>query len=107
MSRRTGVIVASFVAVVVASLIYVCYFSVEWTASSTKAQLLWGDESMAAYGPRSGDTRTSIGALSKGEVVDVLRDRYGKDYWACLVRTRSGEKGWVLCTNLDATARGT
>ena len=33
--------------------------------------------------------------------VMVLSDTYGKDYWACHVRTENGTVGWVLCTSLD------
>jgi hypothetical protein len=41
-----------------------------------------------------------ITSIDLGEQVAVLRDTYGKDYWACYVRTSKGERGWVLCTAL-------
>ena len=43
----------------------------------------------------------AIESLAKGVVVTVLDDHYGKDYWACHVRTASSTEGWVLCTSLD------
>ena len=42
--------------------------------------------------------------LGNGERVAVLWDTYGKDYWACYVRTSKGERGWVLCTSLQMVA---
>ena len=39
-------------------------------------------------------------SIGVGERVAVLWDTYGKDYWACYVRTSKGERGWVLCTSL-------
>lgn len=41
-----------------------------------------------------------LAILDKGEKVTVLKDVYGKDYWACKVQSNSGTKGWVLCSNL-------
>ena len=41
------------------------------------------------------------GHLQTGERVFVAFDMYGKDYWTCLVFKKSGQHGWVLCTDLD------
>jgi hypothetical protein len=61
--------------------------------------MLYASERDAAYN-RSLTIRTAppIGSLSAGEPVAVLWDTYGKDYWACYVRTLRGERGWVLCS---------
>ena len=42
-----------------------------------------------------------LATLARGATVTVLDDTYGKDYWACYVRTSNEQKGWVLCTLLD------
>ncbi|MDO5654196.1 MAG: hypothetical protein Q4G39_08860 [Brachymonas sp.] len=39
--------------------------------------------------------------LARGDAVTVLNDAYGKDYWACHVRTPNGREGWTHCTSLD------
>ena len=39
--------------------------------------------------------------LAVGESVTVVSDTYGKDYWACKVRTKGSVSGWVLCTSLN------
>jgi hypothetical protein len=72
------------------------YFWVEWSPVVAKPMSLWPDREQAAGRGRS----KPVGSVAKGEVVDVLWDRYGKDYWACYVRTRNGTKGWLLCTDL-------
>jgi hypothetical protein len=42
-----------------------------------------------------------VAQLAVGESVTVLSDTYGKDYWACKVRTKDSVSGWVLCTSLN------
>jgi hypothetical protein len=41
-----------------------------------------------------------IVSIESGEPVAVIWDTYGKDYWACYVRTSKGVRGWALCTSL-------
>lgn len=76
----------------------VCYhfYYVEWSPIAPKSLDLWADREQA-YGH---DRTKPVGAVAKGERLDVMWDGYGKDYWACYVRTQKGEKGWVLCTDL-------
>jgi hypothetical protein len=42
-----------------------------------------------------------IFSLPMDTPLEVLWDTYGKDYWACYIRTSDGRRGWVLCTSLD------
>ncbi|WP_153913088.1 hypothetical protein [Shewanella sp. TC10] len=42
-----------------------------------------------------------IDNLMKGSDITVIRDTYGKDYWACNIRLPNKKVGWVLCTSLD------
>jgi hypothetical protein len=55
----------------------------------------------AAVGSSSLPQATPIATLRPGQSVLVLSDTYGKDYWACQVRTRDSQVGWVLCGSLD------
>ncbi|MFD2095113.1 hypothetical protein ACFSJ3_03890 [Corallincola platygyrae] len=55
----------------------------------------------AAYGSLSGNFREEVaGSVNESEQVFVLYDTYGKDYWACYVRTVDGQFGWILCTDV-------
>ena len=63
---------------------------------------VFGSEEMAAYeGSINRPAPIPLVTLSRGANVNVLHDTYGKDYWACYVRTTNGIEGWVLCTSLD------
>ena len=42
-----------------------------------------------------------LASLQVNANVTVLWDTYGKDYWACYVRTESAGVGWVLCSSLN------
>lgn len=73
-----------------------------WHATTKEASTLHGLESEAAY-PAKGNLNAGA-QLKQGEEVAVLWDTYGKDYWACFVRTGSSQRGWVLCTSLEASS---
>jgi hypothetical protein len=63
---------------------------------------VFGSEEQAAYeGSFNRLASAPLATLDCGATVTVLDDTYGKDYWACYVRTANGQKGWVLCTSLD------
>lgn len=63
---------------------------------------VFGSEEQAAYeGSINRPAPVPLVTLARGANVNVLDDTYGKDYWACYVRTADGIKGWVLCTSLD------
>ena len=94
--HRTWVALVASLGVVVAASICFHFFWVERTGVAAKSMFLWPERPQAAGYGRT----TPVGQIDKGETVDVLWDRYGKDYWACYVRTTDGERGWVLCTDL-------
>lgn len=94
--RLKSVGLAVLIAAVVAGSLYYHFFVVERSAVVAKSESLWPTRAQA----RGFGRGTPVGEVTKGEAVDVLWDRYGKDYWACYVRTRSGSKGWILCTDL-------
>lgn len=77
-------------------------FGSKWHATAKSETALFVTEHDAAFaGSQSIQTSAPISRLQQGERVAVLWDTYGKDYWACWVRTASGQRGWLLCTNLQ------
>lgn len=72
------------------------------TASQvTEATGLYATEYEAAYaGSTNRPPPKPLAQLAAGERVIVVSDTYGKDYWACKVRTQESLSGWVLCTSL-------
>ena len=55
----------------------------------------------AAAGATNRRGSRPLARLAAGDSVTVLGDTYGKDYWACRVRTKEAVVGWVLCTSLN------
>jgi hypothetical protein len=98
MGYRAWATLIALIGALIALSVCLHFFGVERSAVSGVSSPLWADREQAAGHSRS----APVGSITKGEVVDVLWDRYGKDYWACYVRTKSGVKGWLLCTDLDA-----
>ena len=93
--RRVLVLLALVVIWVAAGVVFV-FWGYGWKAVSRGELLLHDSEESAAYG-RSLDVK---GTVAKGQPVTVLFDVYGKDYWACYIRTPDNHFGWVLCTDL-------
>jgi len=71
--------------------------------SRTKKQInVFAIETDAAYeGALNRPAAVPLATLPQGSTVYVLSDTYGKDYWACHIRTQAGQEGWVLCGSLD------
>jgi hypothetical protein len=95
-THRKWVALAVILGAVVAACVCFHFFWIERSAVAPRSLPLWSERSQAA-----GLDRTApVGQIAKGETVEVLWNRYGKDYWACYVQTKAGDKGWVLCTDL-------
>lgn len=74
-----------------------------WKASADVDQPLHKTAGSATYGRYSDRVPLeATGAIEQGQPVAVLYDRYGKDYWACYVRTNDFRFGWVVCADLTA-----
>lgn len=74
-----------------------------WEASANHVLEYHKSENSTAYGGRNERVPLEVaGTLDHGQKVAVLYDTYGKDYWACYVRTTDFRFGWVLCTDLTA-----
>lgn len=72
------------------------------SSHTTKQVNVFTSEEQAAYeGAVNRPAPVPLVTLARGATVNVLDDTYGKDYWACYVRTANGQNGWVLCTSLD------
>ena len=76
-------------------------------SSSTSSQVVeatgvFGTEHEAATaGSINHPNPKPLALLVAGDRVTVLSNTYGKDYWACKIRTKDAVSGWVLCTSLD------
>jgi hypothetical protein len=91
----------TFLAVVLLSLLVGCS-SAGTPAKVTKPTGVFATESDAAIdGSLNHPAPKALAQLSLNASVTVLSDTYGKDYWACRVRTQASQVGWVLCTSLN------
>lgn len=98
--RALGISAFAFLLCVAGSFFYLCFGS-SWQGVAKQNIGIFPSESGAAYeGSQSIKTQPAISSVKQGEPVAVLWDTYGKDYWACYVRSSAGERGWVLCTSL-------
>jgi hypothetical protein len=96
--------VVGAVLVAVAAAVWFCYPRFGGSpAVVTKGETeVFPSEHDAAYaGSESIKTAPAFTTLKQGESVSVLWDTYGKDYWACYIRTSAKQRGWVLCASLQ------
>jgi hypothetical protein len=108
MSRKFAVIAALTTASLAAATVSYLHWGSSWHAFTMSSLGLFASEADAAYhGSESVPASPPIATLAANEPVAVLWDKYGKDYWACYVRTQSNARGWVLCTSLTKVAVGT
>jgi hypothetical protein len=97
--------VALILCVCVLLLVSATFCYLQWggfrSAKTIEMVVVSDSEVGAAHGIRLGPDWGVVENLLAGSRVDVLWDTYGKDYWACYVRTASGRRGWVLCAALE------
>tara|TARA_R110000782_G_scaffold260876_1_gene352280 strand:+ start:337 stop:636 length:300 start_codon:yes stop_codon:yes gene_type:complete len=73
-----------------------------YAVASDKTVSVFLNETDAGYeGSLNRDQIEPIATLQQGERVLVLKDTYGKDYWACKIRLQNNTIGWALCTNFN------
>lgn len=97
--------VVTIVATTCVLLVGLVWFGCDWNAIAKEELRVFPSEQDAAYsGSLTIKTEPAISLVKKGEAVTVLWDTYGKDYWACYVRTPTNLRGWVLCTSLQRIA---
>ena len=91
-----------FVVVVVLALVVgAVLVGGSWSATAIEDLKVFPSERDAAYSASSSTkAEPAISSLKQGEPVTIIWDTYGKDYWACYVRTSTNQYGWVLCTSL-------
>ena len=85
--------------------VFLCFGSL-WQARAVAPSGVFPTEYDAAYAGANFHTAPPKLVLRAQEPVAVLWDTYGKDYWACYVRTSNGTRGWVLCTSLSKFSGG-
>lgn len=101
LTARTVVIPTAVCALAIALVL----FGSTWNAVAKEESQVFYTEHDAAYdGSKTIKTGPAISTVKKGEPVTVLWDTYGKDYWACYVRTQTNQRGWILCTSLQRIA---
>ena len=72
-----------------------------WRAHTIRQTLVYSSQVDAAYADAiNRPAAVPLLTLPAGGPVAVVWDTYGKDYWACYVREPTGNRGWVLCTEL-------
>ena len=97
---RTIILILGLSLVAFAALASYIYWGASWSAPTTKTSALFELESDLALGNLKHQANP-IGSVPEGTTVDVLFDTYGKDYWACYVRTATEQRGWMFCTDLQ------
>jgi hypothetical protein len=97
---RTIFLILSISVIAFAALASFIYWGASWSAPTTKASALFELESDLTFSNLKPQA-SPISSVPKGANVDVLFDTYGKDYWACYVRTETKQRGWMLCTDLQ------
>jgi hypothetical protein len=101
MTRR---MFAHAVSIVVLAALAACSAGTGAPAHTTKATGLFADKGDAAIdGALNRPPPKRLADLPVNTPVTVLSDEYGKDYYACRVRTADGRIGWVLCDSLSST----
>ena len=89
-------------AVAVFGLIAIVAWSSRWKATAQNdMSVLSSEQDAADAGIKPASTVQPVTRIDCGAEVVVLWDTYGKDYWACYVKTPSNQRGWVLCTSLQ------
>ena len=88
------------IAAVSLALEYELHFGGNAVVATQRANVFNSEYAAATEGAVNRPPITPITSIDLGEQVAVLWDTYGKDYWACYVRTLKGVRGWALCTSL-------
>jgi hypothetical protein len=88
------------IAVVSLALEYELHFGGNAVVATQRANVFNSEFAAASERALNRPPITPITSIDLGEQVAVLWDTYGKDYWACYVRTLKGVRGWALCNSL-------
>ena len=83
---------------------YELYFGGRIVVAKKRASVFNSEYAAAYEGALNRSPVSPVAAIETGESVAVIWDTYGKDYWACYVRTSKGVRGWALCTSLRMVA---
>lgn len=87
------------------ALVVVLAWGSTWKATAQNELTVWSSERDAAYATvKPEPTAQPVSRITRNAEVMVLWDTYGKDYWACYIKTPTNQLGWVLCTSLQRIA---
>jgi hypothetical protein len=92
------VLIGAVVALLAAA--YELYFGGRIVVAEDRASVFNSEYAAAYEGALNRPPVPPLASIETGEPVAVIWDTYGKDYWACYVRTSKGVRGWALCTSL-------
>jgi hypothetical protein len=102
--KRIASIVLAGIALVALALAYELHFGGKAVVANKRANVFTTEYAAAYEGALNRAPVPPIASIESGEKVTVIWDTYGKDYWACYVRTSHGVRGWALCTSLRMVA---
>jgi len=83
---------------------YELYFGGRIVVAQKRASVFNSEYAAAYAGALNRPAVPPLVSIEAGEPVAVIWETYGKDYWACYVRTSEGVRGWALCTSLRMVA---
>lgn len=99
-SRRLLAVLVSAVVLLAGFVPAYLRWGCQWLGRTERQLGLYPTEFDAADTGINQRTSAAMSEVASGETVAVLWSEFGKDYWACYVRTPDGARGWILCTAL-------
>jgi hypothetical protein len=102
--KRLVAVVLVGTAVVSLAVAYQIHFGGRVVVADRRADVFNTEYAAAYEGALNRVPIPPVASIESGEQVAVIWDTYGKDYWACYVRTSKGVRGWALCTSLRMVA---
>lgn len=102
--QRLAAIVLACTATVSLLAMYEVHFGGRPAVAYKRANIFRSEYAAAYEGALNREPNPPVPSIDSGEQITVIWDAYGKDYWACYVRTSKGLRGWALCTSLKMKA---
>ena len=94
-----SVIIASpFVIILLAIFAYLNFGSSSFAVSMKPKDIFHTESDLADNLSNRKNAPPSFATIPVNDEVAILYDTYGKDYWACYVRTSTGIRGWTECS---------
>ena len=94
----SAIIASPFVIIVLAAFAYLNFGSTLVVVTSKPKELFHTEADFADSLNSSISTKNSFSTIPADEEIAILYDTFGKDYWACYVRSSAGIRGWTECS---------